>query len=52
MVLNADNYSFLTLGFNEPFSDYSFSNTTIKIGCLLERVVMKKLTANMKRKVV
>ena len=28
MVLNADKCHFLTLGFNEPFTDFSFNNTT------------------------
>ena len=30
MVLNPDKCHFLTLGFNEPFADFSFKNTIIK----------------------
>ena len=30
MVLNADKCLFLTVGFNEPFPDFSFNNTRIK----------------------
>ena len=29
MVLNADKCNFLTIGFNEPFPDFSFNETTI-----------------------
>ena len=30
MVLNADKGHFLTVGFNEPYTDFSFNNTTIE----------------------
>ena len=30
MVLNPDKCHFLTLGFNKPFSDFSFENNIIK----------------------
>ena len=30
MVLNADKCHFLTVGFNEPFPDFSFNDTTIE----------------------
>ena len=30
MVLNADKYHFLTVGFNEPFPYFSFNDTTIE----------------------
>ena len=37
MVVNADKCHFLTAGFNEPFQDFSFNDTTIS---------KKKLTKN------
>ena len=30
MVLNADKCHFLTVGFNEPFPDFPFNDTTIE----------------------
>ena len=30
MVLNTDKCHFLTVGFNDPFPDFSFDNTTIE----------------------
>ena len=30
MVLNADKSHFLTVGFNKPFPDFSFNDTTIE----------------------
>ena len=30
MILNADKWLFLTVGFNEPFPDFSFNNTRIE----------------------
>ena len=30
MVLNADKCNSLTIGFNEPFPDFSFNDTTIE----------------------
>ena len=30
MVLHADDFHFLTVGFNEPFPEFSFGNITIE----------------------
>ena len=44
MVFNADKCYFLTVGFNEPYPDFSFNDTTVKN--FTEEKIIRKVIDN------